>query len=62
MDERTINAQTENETRFSAAQLLEEINSLLQDYFICRTELTQGGVKLTFLNNQKFRLVASEIA
>ncbi|MBD5631643.1 MAG: hypothetical protein HDP34_00210 [Clostridia bacterium] len=62
MDERIFNAQTENEARFSAAQLLEEITSLLEDYFICRTELTKGGVNLTFLNNQQFRLVASEIA
>lgn len=62
MNEKLTNQTTaENEKLFPAAEFLEEILPLLNDYFKGDFILVNGEVRCTFLNGQKIKLTAEVI-
>ena len=48
------------EGKITAESLLQEIIPLLEDYFICKTELSGDTLKLSLYNGQNFALKISE--
>lgn len=46
--------------KIEGEQLLQEIEPLIKDYFVCNVELTQEGLRLDFGNGQSFVLLIKE--
>ena len=52
--------QVANEQRIESEQLLQEIEPLIKDYFVCNVALTEEGLMLDFGNGQSFVLSITE--
>ena len=52
--------QLANEQKIEGEQLLQEIEPLIKDYFICNVALTEEGLRLDFSNGQSFVLSIKE--
>lgn len=52
--------QLANEQRIKSKQLLQEIEPLIKDYFVCNVALTEEGLQLDFCNGQSFVLSIKE--
>lgn len=52
--------QLANEQRIESEQLLQEIEPLIKDYFVCNVALTEEGLMLDFGNGQSFVLSIKE--
>ncbi len=50
----------EREGKIDCPALLQEIEPLIKDYFICDINLSERGIELKFLNGQTFLLTVSE--
>lgn len=50
-----------NEPKFSRSTLLQEIEPLLKEYFICIVDHSEEVITMSFLNGQKFAVTANEI-
>ncbi len=55
-----LKKELEEEGKINCQSLLQEIEPLIKDYFICDICLTSEGLKLKFLNGQTFLLTVSE--
>ena len=51
----------ENEGTITPVQLLQEIQPLLEDYFIGKFKIENNALNLSFKNGQTFRLVIGEV-
>lgn len=49
-----------NEQKIEGEQLLQELEPLIYEYFVCGVERTQEGLKLNFSNGQTFVLYIKE--
>ncbi|MGN0812592.1 MAG: hypothetical protein ACI4MQ_03680 [Candidatus Coproplasma sp.] len=52
--------QLANEQKIEREQLLQEIEPLVKEYFICNVALTEEGLQLNFSNGQSFVLIVKE--
>ncbi len=50
-----------NEPKISCATLLQEIEPLLKDFFHSIVDRSADKITLSFLNGQKFAIIANEI-
>lgn len=50
-----------NEKNITAKSIMQEIQPLVDDYFHCRSEIADDCLILRFLNEQVFRLSATEV-
>ncbi|HIR30071.1 MAG TPA: hypothetical protein IAC90_05410 [Candidatus Coproplasma stercorigallinarum] len=49
------------EGKFDGMRVLEEIQPLISEFFVCESKKTAEGLLLTFLNGQKFLLTAKAV-
>lgn len=49
------------EAKFDGMRILEEIQPLISEFFVCESKKTAEGLLLTFLNGQKFLLTAKAV-
>ena len=49
------------EGKFDGMRILEEIQPLISEFFVCESKKTVEGLLLTFLNGQKFLLTAKAV-
>lgn len=49
------------EGNFDGMRILEEIQPLISEFFVCESKKTAEGLLLTFLNGQKFLLTAKAV-
>lgn len=49
------------EGKFNGMRVLEEIQPLISEFFVCESKKTAEGLLLTFLNGQKFLLTAKAV-
>ena len=49
------------EGKFDGMRILEEIQPLISEFFVCESKKTAEGLLLTFLNGQKFLLTAKAV-
>lgn len=49
------------EGKFDGIRILEEIQPLISEFFVCESKKTAEGLLLTFLNGQKFLLTAKAV-
>ena len=49
------------EGKFDGMRVLEEIQPLISEFFVCKSKKTAEGLLLTFLNGQKFLLTAKAV-
>ncbi|MGN1373275.1 MAG: hypothetical protein ACI4VK_04430 [Candidatus Coproplasma sp.] len=54
--------QLSSEQKIEEEQLLQEIEPLIKDYFVCNVEPTQEGLRLNFANGQSFVIQIKEIS
>ncbi|MDH8276060.1 hypothetical protein QIG69_27295, partial [Klebsiella pneumoniae] len=52
--------QLADEQKIECEQLLQEIEPLVKEYFVCDVGLTEEGLKLSFSNGQSFVLFFKE--
>lgn len=55
-----LKKELEGEGKIDCHSLLQEIEPLIKDYFLCDINLSGRGIELKFLNGQTFLLTVSE--
>ncbi len=49
------------EEKFVGLRIVEELEPIIKEFFVCEATMVDSGLKLEFLNGQKFLLLVKEL-